>query len=250
MLIETRLQQIVAMVEQNRSVTVQEVMEKLHASESTVRRDLNTLDARGLLIKVHGGAVAKEGNYHTREPEFVVRKELCVEEKVRIAKYAASLVEPYDFVYLDAGSTTEIIINYIYDKTVTFVTNAVSHAEKLAKNGFTVYVLGGKFKSRTGAIVGDEALDRLSQYNFTKGFFGCNGVDSVKGITAPEIAEASVKRKAVLQCEKAFILADSTKFNTVSAVKFAEFGAVTIVTDKYKDDTYRDYKNVVEVSEQ
>lgn len=247
MLIETRLQQIVSMVEQKRSVTVQEVMEKLHASESTVRRDLNTLDARGLLVKVHGGAVAKEGNYNAREPEFMVRKELCVEEKIRIGKYAASLVEPYDFIYLDAGSTTEVVIDYIYDKTVTFVTNAVSHAEKLARNGFSVYVLGGKFKTKTGAIVGDEALATLSKYNFTKGFFGCNGVDPVKGITAPEIAEAAVKGKAVQQCEKAYVLADSTKFNTISSVKFAEFGNVTLVTDTYKDDSYKDFRNIVEV---
>ena len=248
MLIETRLQNIVALVEQKRSVTVQEVMEKFNASESTVRRDLNTLDKRGMLVKVHGGAIAKDNSFDAREPDVLTRQGMCVEEKIRIARYAASLIEPSDFVFLDAGSSTAAMIDFISDKSVTFVTNAVSHAEKLAKNGHRVYVLGGLFRSRTGAIVGDDAIERLSNFNFTKAFIGCNGISSDRGITAPSVAEAAVKKKAAAQSLKAYILGDNTKFGMVSAVKFAEFDKNTIITDKNERLLpYRRYKNIIEV---
>ena len=86
----------------------------------------------------------------------------------KIARYAAGLVEPNDFVYLDAGTTTELMIDYLTEKDITFVTNAVSHARKLSMAGYTTYILGGEFKATTEAIVGDEAIESLQKYNFTK----------------------------------------------------------------------------------
>lgn len=248
MLIETRLQQIVTLVEQKKSVTVQELMDKFHASESTVRRDLNTLNAKGQLIKVHGGAIAKERLYNTKEPDVTTRKELYVEEKIRISRYAASLMEPYDFIFLDAGTTTYWMIDYIMEKNVVFVTNAISHAKKLASRGFTVYVLGGAFKSITEAIVGDEAIEALSKYNFTKGFFGSNGISVERGITAPDVMEAAVKRKAVQRCKQAYILSDHSKFGLISSVQFAEFDRTIIITDTNMEKSFGKYKNIVEVT--
>ena len=95
------------------SVTVQQLMTELDASESTVRRDLNTLDANGQLVKVHGGAILKNMVYSTIDDEVVHRKEQNREAKDKIARYAAGLITAEDFVYIDAGTTTDLMIDFI-----------------------------------------------------------------------------------------------------------------------------------------
>ena len=113
MLTEERFAKILSILERMGSVTVQQLMTELDASESTVRRDLNTLDANGQLVKVHGGAILKNTVYSTIDDEVVHRKEQNREAKDKIARYAAGLITAEDFVYIDAGTTTERMIDYI-----------------------------------------------------------------------------------------------------------------------------------------
>lgn len=247
MLTEERFAKILSILESMGSVTVQQLMTELGASESTIRRDLNTLDTEGKLTKVHGGAILKNGMYSTRDDEVMTRKEKNKEAKVKIAKYAAGLIKAGDFVYLDAGTTTELMIDYIENRQVTFVTNAISHAKKLAERGFTVYLLGGEFKAITEAIVGEEAVITLDKYNFTKGFWGTNGVSIQKGFSTPEVKEAMVKKKSMENCRECYVLADESKFNQISSVTFASFEAATVLTTKLGQPTYKNYQNVIEI---
>ncbi len=247
MLTEERFAKILSILESMGSVTVQQLMMELGASESTIRRDLNTLDAEGKLTKVHGGAILKNGMYSTRDDEVITRKEKNKEAKIKIAKYAAGLIKQGDFIYLDAGTTTELIIDYIEHKQVTFVTNAISHAKKLAERGFTVYLPGGEFKAITEAIVGEEAVITLEKYNFTKGFWGTNGISVEKGFSTPEVKEAMVKKKSMENCRECYILADESKFNQISSVTFAAFEAATVLTTHMEQSKFRNYKNVIEI---
>ena len=208
MLTEERFAKILSILERMGSVTVQQLMTELDASESTVRRDLNTLDANGQLVKVHGGAILKNTVYSTIDDEVVHRKEQNREAKDKIARYAAGLITAEDFVYIDAGTTTERMIDYIANRQAVFVTNAIGHAKKLAEHGCKVYILGGEFKAVTEAIVGEEAVFTLDKYNFTKGFWGANGVSLQKGFSTPELKEAMVKRKSMENCRDCYILAD------------------------------------------
>lgn len=247
MLTEERQNIIAALVESKGSMTVQQLMEELHASESTIRRDLNALDASGRIVKVHGGAVALDAIYNTRDDEVALRKGRNRESKLEIAKYAATLIQANDFVYLDAGTTTELMIDFITEKSATFVTNAVSHAKKLSQLGYQTYILGGEFKAATEAIVGDEAVEGISKYNFTKGFLGSNGVNVERGFSTPDVKEAMLKREAIRHCEECYILCDSSKISKISCVSFGRFDQATILTTTLKDDEYRKYKNIVEV---
>ena len=106
MLTEQRFDIILKLLEEKKSVTVTELRELLDASESTVRRDITALDKAGKLTKVFGGAVALNHKVTAYEPTVAQKSELNKEEKQKIAKYAASLITPDDFVYLDAGTTT------------------------------------------------------------------------------------------------------------------------------------------------
>ncbi|BBF42561.1 transcriptional repressor of the fructose operon, DeoR family [Lachnospiraceae bacterium KM106-2] len=249
MLIEERLSQIVALIEEKRSVTIQELMQLFQASESTIRRDLNLLDTNGQITKVHGGAIAIGSLYHTHDDDMDTRHDLNHEAKVKIAKFAASLIKPNDFIYLDAGTTTELMIDYIDVKDVVFVTNALSHAKKLAKAGCTVYVLGGEFKVSTEAVVGDEAINSLEKYNFTKGFWGTNGVSITSGFSTPDVKEAMLKKKAMQRCKKCYVLCDDSKFSQISSVTFADLSSANIITNQITDDEFLNCSNITEVKE-
>ena len=174
------------------------------------------------------------------------------EEKIAIARYAASLIEPEDFVYLDAGTTTFKMLEFL-DRAnvgqVAFVTNGIQHAAKLASLGFRVYLPGGRLKANTQAVIGTEAIRSLSSYNFTKGFFGANGMSSTAGFSTPDFSEGNVKTEAVRHCQRCFVLADSSKFKKVFPVTFAKLQDASIVTDFLPDKKYSKLTNVIEAGE-
>ena len=248
MLAEERFSEILKLVEEHKSITVQELTELLDTSESTIRRDLTTLHKKGKLIKVHGGATAVNMGQYTRDESVDVRQDLNIDEKVQIGKYAATLVEKDDFVYIDAGTTTDFLIDFLTEQEAVYVTNGIMHARKLVQKGCKVCLIGGQLKESTLALVGEEALNSLRKYHFTKGFFGVNGIQPESGCTTPDISEAAVKEAAIRKCKNAYVLADSTKFNQISSVTFAELEDVEIITTRIRDAVFQKYKNIQEVA--
>lgn len=232
MLTKQRQEFILRLLEEQGSITVTEVKELLDTSESTVRRDITALHQEGKLEKVFGGAVALEQKVTTHEYTVAQKTELNREEKEQIARYAASLIEPEDFIFVDAGTTTSYMLDYIEEKNATFVTNAVAHAKRLALRGMKVLLVGGELKASTEAIVGSQAMQTLLTYHFTKGFFGTNNVTKKSGCTTPDASEAMIKRTAMEQCKKSYVLCDSSKFGNVSSVTFASFEGTTFLTEK------------------
>lgn len=247
MLAEERFGIIIDTVNKEKSVTVHQLMCLLDASESTIRRDLHTLDSEGKLTKVHGGAIALDGMFNSVDEEVRVREELNTEEKEKIAVYAASLIKDNEFVYVDAGTTTERIINHISANNTVFVTNAWGHAKQLSARGYTTYILGGEVKPDTEAIVGTDALATLAKYNFTKGFFGANGISLDNGFTTPDIKEGAVKQLALSKCKERYVVADNSKFSQVSPVTFAGYRDAVIITNLAVHEQYKRTKNIVEV---
>lgn len=228
-------------------VSVTDLVKLLDASESTVRRDLNTLDSEGLLKKIHGGAIAIGESTSKHDYKVNVRQSLNVDEKYEIAKYAASLIEEGDVIYLDAGTTTELIIEFIDAKNITVVTNGIVHAKKLLERGFKTFILGGEVKAITEAIIGNTTVEELKKYNFSKGFFGVNGVSNQSGYTTPDVNEAMVKAQAIKMCRQSYVLADQSKLEKVS---FITFGAITdsiLITTKIDRNNISYDTNVIEV---
>lgn len=234
MLTKQRQELILKLLEERGSITVTEAKDMLGASESTVRRDIVALDQEGRLVKVFGGAVAlgDQGKVTTYEYTVAQRYELNREEKQRIAKYAAALIEPDDFVYLDAGTTTAHLLDLVEKNGATFVTNAVAHAQRLAARGIKVFLIGGELKASTEAIIGNQAMRTIQGYHFTKGFFGANAVTKKCGCTTPDANEATVKRTAMEQCRECYMLCDHTKFDLISSVTFAPFYGTIFITDR------------------
>lgn len=248
MLTEKRHTMILEAVNRSGSVKLGELCELLKTSESTVRRDLNILSEKGMLTKVHGGAIALTEKFSRYENNVSTKVNLCAEEKSVIAQYAAELVEDGDFIYLDAGTTTEKMIDYISpNKKVTFVTNGFINAKKLAQNGFTVYIPGGEIKALTEAVVGAECVLSLESYNFTKCFMGVNGISISRGLTTHDKSEAAIKSTAILHSKEVYILADHSKFDRITPVCFAPLDCGTIITDGAPDKKYAAKTSIREV---
>ena len=249
MLTEERQDEIVKIVNASGAISVQELVNFLDISESTARRDLLALDKQGRLKRVHGGATAvKDEKYEADMESLQDKYSFHMLEKRRIAQFAAANVKKNDFVYLDSGSTVEQMAEFLTGSEATFVTNSIPLAQKLGRNDVKVYILPGRVKGKTEAIIGSEMRDMLTRYHFTKGFFGANGVDIRTGCTTPDDEEAVCKRAAVGQCMQTYVLADGSKFGLSAHITFADIEQVTLITvqgDRMID--YTPYQRVTEV---
>lgn len=229
MLTEQRHQFIVHLLKERGFVKLQDVMDLTNASESTIRRDFVQLEKEKLLKRVHGGASILHGM--KEEIEFSEKQQANISSKVEIAKYAASLIEDGDCIYLDAGTTVYEMISFITAKDVTVVTNGLTHIDELVKKNWNVYLLGGSVKVNTRALIGRSAIDSLKTYRFNKCFLGANGVDAAFGYTTTDPEEASVKKLAADLSLHTFVLVDETKVNEVTFSRFLDIEEATMITN-------------------
>ena len=225
MLTQERYQSILSIINERNAVTVAELSQMLDTSESTIRRDLNALNELGKINKVFGGATAVAQAEGMIEDTVITREKLMSEEKTEIARYCATLINNTDFVYIDAGTTTSRLIDFIENDKATYVTNGIVHARKLIQKGLNAYMVGGKVKPVTEAVVGAEGINNLKN-------------DLQLGYTTPDIEEAMIKEMAINQSYMAFIIADHTKFRRVFPVTFSPLTKCCIITDALPDTKY------------
>ncbi|WML40188.1 DeoR/GlpR family DNA-binding transcription regulator [Neobacillus sp. OS1-2] len=241
MLTPERHRIILQLLKDKNIVKIQEIMELTNCSESTIRRDLSQLEEQKFLKRIHGGAQRLQGKL--QEPSMIEKSSKNLQEKRRIAKYAASLVEAGDCIYLDAGSTVVEMIEYLPLKDIVVVTNGIMHISPLVNKGITTYLIGGLTKLKTNAIIGRGALASLDLYRFDKCFIGVNGIHPQFGFTTPDQEEALVKQKAISLTREAFVLADNTKFAEISFAKIADIHEVSIITNDLDEETEKQYLN-------
>lgn len=251
MLAEERFSQILALLAEKRTATVQELCEALNVSESTIRRDLLELDRQGRVNKVHGGATLPSSQFRADEPTMEAKETLAVSQKKTIAKAAAALIQADDFVYLDAGSTTLAVARAVSGAALDahYVTNGIAHARLLAQKSCHVCVPGGLLRPRTEAIIGAAAITALQQFNFTKAFIGANGVALNVGFTTPDPEEAAVKAVAVRRARETWYLVDDSKFGRVYPAVIGEIYSGAILTNRCPDPKYRQLTLVKETEQ-
>lgn len=215
MIVEERLDMILDVLFKEKKISNRYLTKKLHVSESTLRRDLDILEEAGKIRRVHGGAVL---NIKTDERSFTDNEQSMLEEKKSIGRKASKLIPDKSLVFLDAGSTTNIMIDFLEAKDVRIVTNGLMHASKLMERGIDTIIIGGRLKAKTRVTTGVIAMNELCDFNFDLAFIGANGFDEEYFYTA-DINEALIKRKAIELSNKAYILADSSKEHEVYHAK-------------------------------
>jgi DeoR/GlpR family transcriptional regulator of sugar metabolism len=215
-------------------VRVADLARDLGVSDMTVRRDLELLDERGLLEKVHGGATAAAGSA-LFEPGFATKSALRQAEKEAIADAAAALVEPRMAVAISAGSTTYAIAQRLADVVgLTVVTNAVRIADVLHDTGLKgqTIILTGGMRTPSDALVGPFAVAALKMVHVDIVFMGVHGMDLRSGYTSPNLLEAETDRALIDAGRRLVVAADHTKWGVVGLSSIARLDeAQVLITD-------------------
>ena len=249
MLTQERRDLIVSYINEKKAVTVAELMDEFDASAATIRRDLSVLHDERRILKVFGGATSlSASDVNTLEPTVSAKATLNVEEKDLISRYAASLINDDDFVYIDSGTTTLEMIKYIENTKAKYITNGIVHAKKLLEKNLNTMIIGGRCKAATEAIIGPDCIEGIRKYHFTKAFMGTNGISINAGYTTPDVDEALVKEEAVKHAYISYVLADHSKFGQISSVTFADISSCCIITDREAGKNYHS-KTIIKVVE-
>ena len=226
-----RLAEIERLLSSGEGVTVDDLTGRLGVSQATVRRDLDSLQASGLVHRTHGGAVAV--GPRLRERPFPERSTVNVAEKQAIASEAAHLVSAGDTVFIGGGSTTLRLAQQLADLELTVVTNSLSVAHQLANApGAQVIVIGGTLRAPELTMIGPRAVDAILSYRAQLAFLGVPALDCEHGFTADGDAEAATDAAFMSMARRTVVLADHTKLGRVSTTHVAPLSAIdTVVTD-------------------
>lgn len=246
LLTEQRHKIILNELKKNGIVKVNDLVGILNTSESTIRRDLTYLEKINAVRRIRGGAAVPRGKLI--EPSYGEKEVQNVIQKRSIAKFAASCVDNGDCIYLDAGTSTFEMIEYLTDKEIIIVTNGLKHINSIIENNINGYILGGSIKNRTRAVIGADALSNIQKFRFDKCFMGMNGIHLEYGFTTPDSEEAALKTSAIKHSRQSYVLADESKFGEVSFVKVADLKEAYIITD-CRVENYKEYseKTIVKV---
>lgn len=199
MLKTERKQLILEELNQHHVVSLEKLVSLLETSESTVRRDLDELEAENKLRRVHGGA---ELPYSLQEEETI-----------------------------DAGTTTAFLIHELVNKNVTVVTNSIHHAAQLVEKQIPTVMVGGNVKTATDASIGGVALNQINQLHFDRAFIGMNGVDDGY-YTTPDMEEGAVKRAILENAKQTYVLVDSSKIGQTCFAKVAPLKRAIVITSQ------------------
>ena len=213
-------------------VAVTDLSARLEVTTETIRRDLDQLASRGLLLRVHGGALPKATT--EVEPDLASRSVTNIEVKRRIALAAAELLpaDPRAAVLIDAGSSTAELLPHLSGRRGPVITNAPAIAQATLEHAdLDIHMLPGRVRPTTRAAVGASTVDALRGLHPEVVFLGCNGLDA-DGFTTPDPDEAAVKAAMVRSAGLRVVLADSSKAGTRHLVSFAAASDIdTLVTD-------------------
>lgn len=206
-----RQQSILSQARELGRVEVAQLADALDVTAETVRRDLTALEKRGVLRRVHGGAIAVDRL--EPEPTLAARSSLHTDVKRRIAARVLEQLPSGGTVLLDAGSTTLAIVDLLpHDIELTVLTNSVPAIAPLASRaGILLFVLGGGVRGVTGAMVGDWTVDALANVVVDVAVLGTNGMSASRGFTTPDEAESRAKRAMVASARRVIVAADSSK---------------------------------------
>ncbi|MFG2820004.1 DeoR/GlpR family DNA-binding transcription regulator [Kitasatospora sp. NPDC048365] len=227
---------ILEAVRRDGAVRVSDLVAALGVSDMTVRRDLDALERRGMVEKVHGGAVATTGS--GEEPGFAVKSGLESAAKAAIADAAAALVKPGSVVALSAGTTTFAVAKrLLHVEDLTILTNSLP-IDQFVRNARTVnpkpptVLLTGGTATRSEALVGPIADRTIESLHVDVLILGTHGVTEKEGLSSPNLAEAQTNRAFISRARQVVVAADHTKWGTVGLSTFADLSQVGFfVTD-------------------
>ena len=227
-----RKQKILELLKTNGSVKVTELSDMLNISEVTVRNYLSDLEKKGLLSRIHGGAISSYKPYYSMN--MAQRLETNNTEKVDIANKVASMIEPNDTIMLNSGTTTLLTFRkFPYEYNLNIVTNSIAIALEASSNpNYNVILVGGTLNTKYQFSFGADAAAQLRNYHADKFILSVDGIDTENGFTTYYDKESEIDRVMIEQSDKCIVVADFSKFNRSAFVKISDLSsAECIVTN-------------------
>ncbi|GHT48365.1 DeoR family transcriptional regulator [Spirochaetia bacterium] len=242
MLYLERQNKILRLLDENMSVSVNDLVQKLKVSSVTVRKMLGAMARQGLLQRTRGGAVSYAMSF--RELSFLDKTNTNVSEKKAIAKVAYAMINDQETIYLDAGTTTHELVRLIKNgkkRNLVVVTDAMNIAsELLYAHDINLILSGGELRPGVISCVGPIAEQALEALHFDKTFLGANNVSLKFGASTPNLLEARMKICAIKNSEKTYLLCDSSKFAGASMAKICPLDTFNaIITDNHLETKIR-----------
>jgi DeoR family transcriptional regulator, aga operon transcriptional repressor len=211
LLVAERRHRIVELLQVHGKVTVEGLAARFVTSGVTIRTDLTALEAGGSLERTHGGALRRNDDGQL----LTVRRRLHHDEKVRIAKVAASLIEDGETLILDSGTTTTEIarqIRRLENRSINVITNALNIAVLLANLPFVRLIMpGGILRPESNSLSGHMAEAALANLQADRLFLGADGLDPERGVMTPHLPEAQLNAKMIEISRQVIAVADSSK---------------------------------------
>ena len=226
-----RRRQILLELKLRPHVRINELAARFGVSTETVRRDFETLSRDGLISRAHGGASAPT---HGHYPSLDERASDRIEQRERIGRTAASLVEDGETLMIDSGSTTiQLARSLAYLGTkCTVITNSIPVAITLGQSEAEVVLCPGNYLSAESAVVGTETIEFLNRYHVDRCMIGASGLTQ-EGLSETVRGFAAVKRVMLQRSAKSHVLIDSEKFNRKGLAQVGELDRLSsVVVDR------------------
>ncbi len=236
-----RISEIEDYIYENKTVTLDQLCRVFDVSKNTIRRDLKEIISDGNFKKIYGGVTVKDNKDLL---PFSERNINNLDAKKKIAAKAASLVEDSDVIFIDSGTTTIHLIDYIKDKkNLTVITNNLEVMIRVIPyENIKLISLSGELDRNTLSFTGDTASAVLKSYNISKAFMASAGVSIDGGVTNSSTKEYDIKNTAVKRSNNVFLLASEDKFNLVAIMTYCTLDKLTgIITDGNPPQEMRDY---------
>ncbi|GFR37450.1 DeoR family transcriptional regulator [Insulibacter thermoxylanivorax] len=231
MLAVSRQRLIMEKLQEDGAVKVSELSELLQVSEKTIREDLEKLEKKGLLKRIHGGAVLAENNGVHLPPPPAAQASIRFHEKEAIAEKAVTYIQEGDIIALDGGSTTLRIAVRLRNEPLTVVTNDVMIIRELAVHDRIRLVVPGGYRHRN-LLTMQGNWDWLRKLNIHKLFLSATGIHMEYGLTIFTEEHVALKQLLLESSKKVFCVADHSKFDKGALLTFAELKQIdTIITD-------------------
>ncbi|TCN19867.1 DeoR/GlpR family DNA-binding transcription regulator [Mesobacillus foraminis] len=239
MLKTKRINQIQDYVLEHETVSLDELVEVFGVSKNTIRRDVQMLVEQGDLKKVYGGVAVN----HSTLISFNDRKVRSQLEKQKIAKLAADYVEDGDIIFLDSGTTTFEMLEFIKTKQITVVTNNIDFiVEAMPYENLNIFSAGGMVERKTKSFASFKGEDIFKTYNINKAFMASTGISLRNGVTNSSPLETEIKSSAVKKCSEIFLLVDSKKFDKYALTTYCELKEIDyLITDQLPNENYQQY---------
>ena len=239
---QVRLNAILTALQHSGTVSVETLSKDLNVSLVTIRRDLDSLEGQGLLRRTHGGAVSIEPLFYEpfrNDRSFQAQVEKFADEKRRIGRAAAALIEDGEIIALTPGTTaTEVIRGLPLHRKITVVTSTVNVAMELSKRkDLDVFVTGGHLRGDWFSLVGPTALQSLSHLLVRTVFIGADGIDPKWGLSCYNPDEAQLNSSMARHAQRKIAVVDHSKFGIVAGWRICPTSDIdTLITDSGATD--------------